>query len=72
MFHFLARKMALVLQRPLLPLSGDPWERARTRFLDGLSPEEQESFNYATLEDLYYVASNVERKFHNGNYQKKI
>lgn len=40
----------------------EPWTIARNRFLDILNDNERALFNEATLENLYYSASNVERK----------
>jgi hypothetical protein len=41
--------------------SSDPWEVAKARFLDGLNENEKTAFHDATLENLYYVASNMNR-----------
>jgi len=40
----------------------DPWEIAKTRFFKGLDENERTLFNEATIENLYYGASNVERE----------
>jgi hypothetical protein len=39
----------------------DPWLLAKERYLDGLEPHEKTLFNEATLENLYYDTSNLER-----------
>ena len=39
----------------------DPWALAKARFLSDLDPEERELFDKATLENIYYSASNVDR-----------
>jgi hypothetical protein len=39
----------------------DIWDKARTRYLQGLDPEEHELFKEATIENLYYSASNAVR-----------
>lgn len=41
--------------------SQDPWELAKSRFLDDLEPHEKELFNNATLENIYYSTSNINR-----------
>ncbi|EPE30309.1 hypothetical protein GLAREA_13032 [Glarea lozoyensis ATCC 20868] len=44
------------------PPENDPWTLAKNRFLAELDPEEVVIFNNATLENLYYGASNYERE----------
>ena len=39
----------------------DPWLLAKERYLDGLEPDEKTLFREATLENLYYSTSNLER-----------
>jgi hypothetical protein len=39
----------------------DPWELAKSRFLEDLEPREKEIFNNATLENIYYSTSNANR-----------
>ncbi|RDW62396.1 hypothetical protein BP6252_11829 [Coleophoma cylindrospora] len=52
-----------IASRPIDPKEAlDPWEIAKTRFLEGLDENERTLFNEATIENLYYGASNVERK----------
>lgn len=48
--------------RTSLPIPTQPWEAAKSRFLDGLSPEETKRFNDATLENLFYDASAAQKK----------
>ncbi|KAI9702618.1 MAG: hypothetical protein M1820_006124 [Bogoriella megaspora] len=40
-----------------VPIPNQPWETAKTRFLDTLSENERRAFNSATPEDLFYSAS---------------
>lgn len=40
----------------------DAWKLAKARFLDGLNDSEKKMFHEATIENLFYGASNVERK----------
>jgi hypothetical protein len=40
----------------------DPWKIAQARFLEGLDEEERIVFKEATLENLFYGASNVEHE----------
>ncbi|OJD30121.1 nacht domain protein [Diplodia corticola] len=47
--------------RTSLAIPIDPWERAKSRFLEGLSDEERSSFQSATLETIYYQAEVVHR-----------
>jgi hypothetical protein len=42
--------------------SDDPWTIAKNRFVADLTSEEVEIFNNASLESLYYGASNYERE----------
>jgi fungal STAND N-terminal Goodbye domain len=42
--------------------SPDAWKIAKARFLDGLNDSERSIFNEATVENLFYCASNDERK----------
>ena len=39
----------------------DPWQLAKARFLADLDPQEQELFNHASLENLFYTTSNLNR-----------
>jgi hypothetical protein len=39
----------------------DPWTLATSRFLEDLDTKEQELFRNATLENIYYSASNLDR-----------
>ena len=41
--------------------SQDPWELAKSRFLEDLDPHEKDLFNKATLENIYYSTSNTNR-----------
>ncbi|PMD40956.1 hypothetical protein L207DRAFT_544209 [Hyaloscypha variabilis F] len=41
--------------------SPDPWELAKSRFLEDLDPHEKDIFNNATLENIYYSTSNTNR-----------
>ncbi|OMP82771.1 Vegetative incompatibility protein HET-E-1 [Diplodia seriata] len=47
--------------RTSLPIPTEPWERARSRFLEGLTEEEQANFRSATLETIYYQADVAHR-----------
>jgi hypothetical protein len=54
-------------QGPSLPVARilqleEPWVLAKNRFLADLSDEEEAVFNEATLENLYYGTSNLDRK----------
>jgi hypothetical protein len=40
---------------------GDPWEIARTRYLERLDADEAVLFNKATIENLFYSTSNTNR-----------
>ncbi|KAI9660756.1 MAG: hypothetical protein M1831_003448 [Alyxoria varia] len=54
----------------------EPWERAKERFLDGLSDHEKELFRTASLENALYGASNASRwhlyKSKSRRVQKKL
>lgn len=39
----------------------DPWQLAKARFLAELDPQEQSLYNHATLENLFYTTSNINR-----------
>ena len=39
----------------------DPWEKARTRHLERLDPDEAVLFKEATIQNLYYATSNANR-----------
>jgi hypothetical protein len=41
--------------------SPDPWDLAKSRFLEDLEPQEKDLFNNATLENIYYSTSNANR-----------
>jgi hypothetical protein len=43
------------------PPDDDPWTLAKNRFIEDLDPKEQDLFRNATLENIYYGASNVDR-----------
>ncbi|KAG9232011.1 hypothetical protein BJ875DRAFT_497845 [Amylocarpus encephaloides] len=43
-------------------ITANPWEIAKERYLSMLEPEEKTIFNEATIENLYYKTSNVERE----------
>ncbi|KKY13458.1 putative zinc finger protein [Diplodia seriata] len=47
--------------RTSLPIPTEPWERAKLRFLEGLTEEEQANFRSATLETIYYQADVAHR-----------
>jgi hypothetical protein len=40
----------------------DPWKIAKARFLERLDDQERKLFNEATIENLYYSTSNLERQ----------
>ena len=44
-----------------LPQAADPWDVARSRYLQSLDPEERILFTEATIQNLYYSASNTVR-----------
>lgn len=62
--------MSVIRAIPSLRLSGAAWTRVKERFLNDLSAEERVSFHIATLENVIYVASNAEKKFHTGNIER--
>jgi hypothetical protein len=45
-----------------LAIPTQPWEAAKSRFLQGLSSQETNLFNDATLENLFYDASAAQKK----------
>lgn len=49
--------------RTNLPVPVEPWESAKHRFLEGLSAQEKQRFENATLENIFYDAS-VTKKIH--------
>jgi hypothetical protein len=40
----------------------DPWEKARTRYLESLDPDEAVLFKEATVQNLFYNTSKAERE----------
>jgi hypothetical protein len=50
----------------------DPWLLAKGRYLDGLEPHEKVLFHEASLENLYYGTSNLERDDRNSKSRKII
>lgn len=48
--------------RTSLPFSTEPWEAAKDKFLEALTPEEIQSFDNATPENLFYEASALQKK----------
>lgn len=48
--------------RTSLPIPTQPWEAARAKFLEGLSPQEIQRFKDATPENLFYDASAVQKR----------
>ncbi|KAF2124058.1 hypothetical protein P153DRAFT_303222 [Dothidotthia symphoricarpi CBS 119687] len=48
--------------RTSLPIPTQPWDAAKAKFLDGLSPQEIQRFKDATLENLFYDASSVQKR----------
>ncbi|KAF1850123.1 uncharacterized protein K460DRAFT_269511 [Cucurbitaria berberidis CBS 394.84] len=48
--------------RTTLPIPTQPWQAAKSRFLNGLSPEDTRRFKDATLENLFYDASAAQKK----------
>lgn len=52
--------------------SYDPWSLAKERYLEGLEPHEKTLFHEATLENLYYDTSNLERDDSNSKSRKII
>jgi hypothetical protein len=57
--------MALI--RTTVPFPTQPWEAARDRFLEGLSPEEAQIFKGATLENIFYAASASQKRHAKGS-----
>lgn len=53
--------MSSVLAETASDEAFDPWKIAKARFLEGLDDEEKAIFNEATLENIFYRASNAER-----------
>jgi hypothetical protein len=49
------------------PFPTQPWETAKARFLEGLTPEEVKRFQEATLENLFYSASAVQKQHVQGS-----
>ncbi|KAF1829093.1 hypothetical protein BDW02DRAFT_602854 [Decorospora gaudefroyi] len=45
-----------------LPVPTQPWEIAKARFLDGLTPAESKQFQEATPENLFYGASSAQKR----------
>jgi hypothetical protein len=53
--------------------TADPWDIARSRYLQPLDPEEQILFNEATIQNLYYSASNtVQNDYLNSKTRRAI
>ncbi|KAF2679822.1 hypothetical protein K458DRAFT_313422 [Lentithecium fluviatile CBS 122367] len=50
-----------------LHIPTQPWEAAKSRFLEGLSLEEVQKFNEANLENLFYEASATQKKHAQGS-----
>ncbi|CAI6331959.1 unnamed protein product [Periconia digitata] len=48
--------------RTALAIPTEPWEAAKARFLHDLTPSEIQTFNDATLENLFYDASTTQKK----------
>jgi hypothetical protein len=59
--------MELARLRTELPFPTRPWEAAKAKFLDGLSPEERQRFTDATPENLFYDASASQKKYARGS-----
>jgi hypothetical protein len=53
--------------RTSIPIPTQPWEAAKAKFLEGLSPEETIRFKDATLENLFYDASVAQKKHAHDN-----
>lgn len=47
--------------RANLSIPTEPWERAKARFIEGLSDAQRSSFESATLENIYYQADVIHR-----------
>jgi hypothetical protein len=62
-----ACNMELARLRTELPFPTRPWEAAKAKFLDGLSPEERQRFTDATPENLFYDASASQKKYARGS-----
>jgi hypothetical protein len=52
--------------------ASDPWKIAKARFLEGLDEQERILFNEATIENLYYSTSNLERQDQNESKSRAI
>lgn len=53
--------MALI--QTALPATSQPWETAKSRFLQGLSESERSMFISATLENLFYQSSGTFERY---------
>jgi hypothetical protein len=53
--------------RTSVPFPTQPWEAAKTRFLEGLSLEEKDRFQNATVENVFYDASAAQKKYAQGS-----
>ncbi|KAF2786863.1 hypothetical protein K505DRAFT_258984 [Melanomma pulvis-pyrius CBS 109.77] len=53
--------------RTSLPFPTRPWETAKNKFLENLSPEEIQQFQNATLENFFYDASSAQKKHARGS-----
>lgn len=53
--------------RTSLPIPTQPWEAAKKKFLEGLSPEQAKQFHNATIENLFYSASAAQKKHAQGS-----
>jgi hypothetical protein len=53
--------MATASRTPASPSGDDAWKTAKNRFLADLDPKEQDLFRNATLENIYYSTSNINR-----------
>jgi hypothetical protein len=49
--------------RTSLPVATQPWEAAKARFLERLSPEDVRNFHEATIENLFYATSAAQKRY---------
>lgn len=49
------------IAQALVGRSDSAWELAKTRFVDDLEPSERQLYDNATVENIYYATSNINR-----------
>jgi hypothetical protein len=55
-----------------LSIPTQPWETARARFLDGLSPQETNLYEDATLENIFYDTSSAHKQYTAGSRSSRL